>query len=150
MTLEGSKEADRQIIISEAMAKLTPNFQFLPSEMRDVKTRKPIEWSTHLTKFGRMLQNLWQNLAFVVNGQIGFGDGTHPDNINGVWASVADTGNANTDFTVVHNLQRVPVGYLVMTASIATDVYTGSVAATKTNLTLRSSAAHAALSLFIL
>jgi hypothetical protein len=132
------------------MSQITPNFQFLPSEVRDPKTRTVPSWNIQLAKFARMMLTLWQNLAFVLKGQIGFGDGTNLDNINGFWAIVPDTGPANTDFTITHNMGRIPVGYITMTASIATDIYTGSVSATKTQITLRSSAAHAAMSLFII
>jgi hypothetical protein len=132
------------------MSQITPNFQFLPEPVNDPKTHQPIPWSSNLSRFARMMLTLWQNLAYVLKGQIGFGDGTNLDNINGFWATVPDTGLANTDFTITHNLGRIPVGYITMTASIATDIYTGSVSATKTQITLRSSAAHAAMSLFII
>lgn len=132
------------------MPQITPNFQFLPNELKDPKTRQAVPATRDLSRFARMLQTLWQNLAFVLKGQISFGDGTHVDNISGAWASVPNTGAANTDFTITHNLGRIPVGYLTMTASIATDIYTGSVAATKTQITLRSSAANANITLFIL
>ena len=120
------------------MAKLTPNFQFLPPADRSV-----------LSRFARMLLQLWQGLAFVINGQIGFGDGTNSDNINGVWASVPNTGPANSNFTITHNLGRVPVGYILMTSAQGTEIYTGSVAATTTQITLRSAQANDSITLFI-
>jgi hypothetical protein len=120
------------------MARINNNFDFLPEDQK-----------SPLGRFARMLLKIWQNACFIWNGGISFGDGVHTDNISGVWASVPDTGLANTDFVVTHNLGRIPVGYLTMTASIATDIYTGSVAATKTQITLRSSASHASILLFI-
>ncbi len=118
------------------------NFSFIPSD-------PPREKVSSLTKFAQAVLRAWQLLTQVINGQISFGNGSSPDNIAGVWSAVVDTGLANTDFTVTHNLGRIPVGYLTMTASIATDIYTGSVSATKTQLTLRSSAAHASILLFV-
>jgi len=89
-------------------------------------------------------------MAQVVNGQISFGNGTSRDNINGNWVAVADTGAANADFTVNHNLGRLPVGYWAMTKNQAGDIYTGSVAATTSQITLRCSAANSNIKLFII
>src|SRR5215469_16124357 len=88
--------------------------------------------------FQKMMAQMWNVLAVAFNGNISFGDGTKIDNINGTWISVTTPGSANTDFAVSHNLNRLPVGYLPMSKSAACDVYTGSVAATNTALTLRA------------
>jgi len=106
------------------------------------------EHATRFIGFIQTLQKQWRNLVSVINGNIGFGDGVHADNVNGVWASV-NFPLANTDVTVTHNLGRLPVGYIVMTKSQAGDVYTGSVVATKTQITLRCSTAGTTVSLFI-
>jgi hypothetical protein len=124
------------------------NFAFMPSDPAPSAGGPAIP--SMLVNFAKAVLRAWQLLTTVINGQVSFGNGVASDNISGVWATVADTGAANTDFTITHNLGRIPVGYLVMTSSIATDIYTGSVAATKTQITLRSSAAHAAITLFIL
>lgn len=131
------------------MPQVPTNFSFLPDDPPPAGGSRTIQ-ATPLARFGRAVFRSWQLLTQVVNGQISFGDGSKPDNINGVWSFVADTGLANVDFVVTHNLGRIPVGYLTMTSSIATDIYTGSVASTKTQLTLRSSSAHASLTLFII
>jgi hypothetical protein len=102
-----------------------------------------------LDTFVLMLRKIYVNLASAFNGNIGFGDGTLTDNLNGAWASPVTPGAVNTDFTVTHNLGRIPVGYLVMSKSAACDVYTGSVGATKTQLTLRATVAGVTLKLFI-
>lgn len=97
-----------------------------------------------------MIAKMWRNLTTkVINGHISFGDGTHTDNIDGVWSPVTAPVAPNTDFTVTHNLGRVPVGYLVMQKDRAVDIYTGSVAATKTQITLRATVASAVINLFI-
>ena len=101
--------------------------------------------------FGRMLAKMWRNLAsLVVNGHLGFGDGTNRDNIDGAWANVVSPGVANTDLTITHNLGRVPVGYLVMAKNATTDVYTGSVAPTTSQITLRFTGVGVSVRLFIL
>lgn len=102
-----------------------------------------------LSNFVVMLRSLYQNLVGIVNGNVGFGDGTHPDNLAGAWINVTAPAVANTDFTVTHNLSRLPVGYWIMEKDRSVDVYTGSVAATKTQLTLRATVASAVLRLFV-
>src|SRR6266481_1003199 len=103
-----------------------------------------------LSDFVQMLKTVYQNFIQVLNGNIGFGDGTIPDNISGSWINVVAPVAPNTDFTVNHNLQRLPVGYWIMQKDRACDIYTGSVAATTTQLTLRATAASAVLRLFII
>jgi len=100
--------------------------------------------------FVTMLRSIYQNLVNVINGNLGFGDGTSIDNISGNWINVVAPGAANTDFTVNHNLNRLPVGYLVMSKSASTDIYTGSIAGTKTQLTLRSTVAGVTIRLFVI
>src|SRR5882762_11400739 len=102
-----------------------------------------------LSDFVQMLKTVYQNFIQVLNGNIGFGDGTIPDNISGSWINVVAPVAPNTDFTVNHNLGRLPVGYWPMQKDRACDVYTGSVVATKTALTLRATVASAVLRLFV-
>jgi hypothetical protein len=122
----------------------------IPTNLSYIPTDKPGVNPSPLRLFANAILRVWQLLAQVINGNVSFGNGTASDNVSGVWATAADTGLANTDFTITHNLGRIPVGYLIMTSNIATDIYTGSVAATTTQITLRSSASHAAITLFIL
>lgn len=102
-----------------------------------------------LEKAWQALRQAYERAAVIINGNISFGDGSNPDNIAGVWASVPDTGASDTDFTVVHNLGRLPVGYILMQTDVATLIYTGSVVATTTEITLRSATANASIVLFI-
>lgn len=102
-----------------------------------------------LVRFGALIQKMWRNLSLIINGQINFGDGTSRNNIDGVWANVVAPAAPNTDFVVTHNLGRIPVGYWVMEKDRACDVYTGSVAATSSQITLRATVASAVLRLFI-
>lgn len=96
-----------------------------------------------------MLSQYWLRLITIINGQIGFGNGVTKDNLNLAWGNVVTPGAPNTDFGVVHNLGRVPVGYIVVSKSAAVDVYTGSVAATITTLTLRATVAGVAIRVMI-
>ena len=101
------------------------------------------------SRFAMMLRRIYEQVSQAINGRISFGNGTTPDNIDGVWISVTTPGTANTDFTVTHNLGRVPVGYIVMRKSAAVDVYTGSVAATTTQLTLRATVISVDVVIFV-
>jgi hypothetical protein len=100
--------------------------------------------------FVQMIGKMWNNLAQLINGNVSFGDGTNADNINGAWANVVTPLAPNTDFTINHNLNRIPAGYLVMKKDRAVDVYDGSIAATTTQITLKATVASAAIRLFIL
>lgn len=110
----------------------------------DFTTKKP----EHIGRFTNMLQKIYRNLATVVNGKIGFGDGTNADNIDGVWATVTFA-LANTDTAITHNLGRVPVGYHVVSKSVSADIFNGVAAWTTTQLTLQSSVAGVTVRLFI-
>lgn len=102
-----------------------------------------------LRNFGQSLQKSYRNLVGVVNGKIGYGDGQKSDNIDGVWQTVTFP-VANADVVITHNLGRIPVGYHIMTKSVSCDVYNGSIASTKTQITLRGTVAGATVSLFLL
>lgn len=104
--------------------------------------------STSLKRFATMLQKVHQQDAKVINGKLGFGDGTKADNIDGAWATVTFA-SANTDTTITHNLGRVPVGYHVVSKSASTDVFNGVAAWTTTQITLQSSVAGVTVKLFI-
>lgn len=102
-----------------------------------------------LNAFVQMLKNIYQNFVTAFNGNVGFGDGTNPDNINGSWINVTAPVAPNTDFTVNHNLQRTPSGYWIMQKDRACDLYTGSVAPTTTQITFRATVASAVLRIFV-
>lgn len=109
-----------------------------------------LEFRTFVDGTWIMMKRIYELIARVVNGNISFGDGTTPDNINGVFANVTAPAAPNTDFTITHNLGRVPVGYWIIQKDRACDVYTGTVAATTTNLTLKATVASAVLRIFII
>jgi len=120
--------------------KIAPNLQFAVIE----PTKKSLE------AFVRMIRSVYQNFTTAFNGNIGFGDGTNLDNINGSWINVVAPVAPDTDFTVNHNLGRIPSGYWIMQKDRACDIYTGSIAATATQLTLRANVASAVLRIFVI
>ena len=86
------------------------------------------------------LFRIMQRVFRVLNGNVGFGDGTNTDNLDVEFITAVFT-LANTDLTVNHTLGRIPVGYFPFSKAAACDVYTGSVAATATQITLRGTVA---------
>ena len=102
-----------------------------------------------LTKWSLMIRKLYEQLARVVNGLVSFGNGVTRDNIDGEWASVANTGAADTDFTITHNMLRIPVGWILMSQTKAGVLYKGSVPWTTTTITLRCSVANDSILIFI-
>jgi hypothetical protein len=94
-----------------------------------------------------------RNHARILSGHISYGSApVNTDlsrNIDGVWATVADTGTANTTFSVTHVLGRVPIGFHVMRNNTAGVVYDSGTAWTSTTMSLKCSVAHAALTLFL-
>jgi len=94
-------------------------------------------------------QKAWQLLANGLNGHISFGDGSKTGNLDGVWVSVTSNILVDTDFTVTHNLGRLPIGWLVFNQDKAASVYKGSVTWTSSQMTLKASSASVSLLLFV-
>ena len=111
-----------------------PDFSF--NETQDNEAKEFFNWV-------RILVN---------KGMIAFGnvvDGNHGENIEGEHQTVADTGVANTEFSVTHTLARIPTGYIVTSNNKAGVVYTGTTAWTSTTVYFRVDAANCAISVFI-
>lgn len=60
------------------------------------------------------------------------GSNTNPLSLVNFWSG------SNTDTTVIHNLQRVPIGYYVTKKSDSCDVYDGTVIADDSTITLKN------------
>jgi hypothetical protein len=115
----------------------------------DFQPKTPPE-TPGVVKFGSMLRKLYEQLVRIVNGQLSFGKGISPDNIAGAWGAVADTGLANTDFTITHNLLYVPTGFILINQSLGGAIYQGVGAWTTTTITLRCTVAHDKILVFII
>ena len=63
---------------------------------------------------------------------------------------VADTGNANTKFTVTHHLGRVPNGFILTNSDKASVVYDDGTAWTTTSIYLKCNSANAAITITII
>jgi hypothetical protein len=98
------------------------------------------------------------SVAQALNGNLSPGNGTDfdtsgqpltysSDNMSGVILRIGSTANphgltnswvgSNADTTIVHNLNKVPYGYIVIAKDKPCDVYWGSVAATDIDITLK-------------
>lgn len=80
-----------------------------------------------------------------LQGRVRFGE-----NISGRFFNVSDTGSANTEFSINHNLSSIPTGYLVTSISNAGIIYKSSTSWTSSNVYLKCSSANAAVTLFLL
>lgn len=121
----------------------------MPKVFATLEGPEPKPEARSLALFFLMLRRIYSYLATIVNGQISFGDGVNRDNIDGNWVSTVTPVAPNTDFTLTHNLGRIPVGFLLMSSDRAVSIYNGTVPWTVTTITLKASVASAAVSLFI-
>lgn len=71
------------------------------------------------------------------------------DNIDGNFDAVADTGIADTEFVVTHNLNRVPIGFHVIRQSKAGSFYDSGTAWTTTQIFLKCGTANVAAIFFV-
>jgi hypothetical protein len=72
------------------------------------------------------------------------------DNIDGNFDVISDTGLADTQFTVTHNLNRQPIGYFVIRQSKAGSFYDSGTAWTTTQIFLKCSGANVAATIFVI
>lgn len=99
------------------------------------------------------LDNDVEKLFQLTHGRIRFGtgaDGDRGENIAGEFQVIADTGTANTEFSITHTLGSVPIGYIVLKNSVSGSIYNGSSSWTSTTIYLKHSGANAAITVFIL
>jgi len=86
----------------------------------------------------------------VLNGLIGFGSPVGGrDNIDGEFVTITSPAGADTEFTVTHNLGRVPVGFFVVNIDKVGIVYDGGTVWTTTQMFLKVNAATVTLTIFV-
>lgn len=90
-----------------------------------------------------------EDTANIVNGGISYGNGTDTAHIDCSWAFIADTGVANTEFSVNHNLGRIPVGFHVASKNKASDFYESGTPWTNKQIFLKAVAANVAVRFII-
>lgn len=108
------------------------------------------------------ISSMWNKLIQVVNYKISYSDPQSQakgitGNIDGVWPgtlaagyTVTTPGSANTEFTVTHNLGRVPVGYDIKSKDRAGQIYDSRKASwTNTQMFLKADTASMSIVLFV-
>ena len=88
---------------------------------------KPEELAKYVDLFG-------QDVTTTINGQLDFATNFNAKEITVVFAS------SNTDTATGHTLGRIPVRYIVTSATTAMSVYNGATASTSSTIYLKSSA----------
>lgn len=121
-----------------------------------MRVRKPSshvagEVNNHVEMIKDVYKALRGNISY---GQQGFnanniGINLVPDNIDGNFGSIADTGPADTQFSVTHNLNRVPIGFHVIRQNLAGSFYDSGTTWTTTEIFLKCSVAHVTATFFI-
>ena len=127
----------------------------MPSELDQIKDA-PIR---------RAMVSVWQHLARSINGRLYVGDAQsqlkkQTGNIDGVFPNpnnalvggypITTPGVANTEFTVTHNLGRIPAGYDVKAIDQAAIIYDSRRNNwTKTQMFLKANAASVNITLFV-
>jgi hypothetical protein len=94
-----------------------------------------------------------RDLFLMSSGRVRFGDGIDDapgENVAGEFQVVADTGSADTEFSISHQLGTVPIGFLVLNIDAGGVVYDSGTAWTDTTIYLKCSAANAAVKLFLI
>lgn len=103
---------------------------------------------THLRPFDRdliqVLGHLSNNLKAILDRGISF-----DDNVDIRRISVTSHASTGTEFSVAHDLGKVPTGYIVYGQSIAGTVYDGSTSNTTTTLYLKSDASSGVFRLLV-
>ena len=119
-------------------------------EQLDLSTSgKTQDYKSSFDRFQIVVKRYVERIANILNGQVWFGDGTNLDNMRGRWINTTTPVAANTDFTVAHNLGRVPVGWLVFSQDKAGSIYLGTIVADNNDITLKASASSMLVRLFI-
>ena len=120
-----------------------------------MQIRKP---STHLISDNNHVEVL-KDIYKALRGNMSYGHtgynksnpilGLVPDNIDGNFGTVSDTGTANTEFSVTHNLNRVPIGFHVIRQNLAASFYDSGTAWTTTQIFLKCNVANVAATFFM-
>ncbi len=94
-----------------------------------------------------------EQIFLCLSGRIRFGNNNtinnHGENVMGQFITYTSNGTPDTQDTVPHTLNSIPVGYIVVNRNKNGGVYT-SAAATSTNLYLKCSVASTTVTLFII
>lgn len=94
-----------------------------------------------------------KKIFLALNGRVRFGDGAdgeRGENVSGEFQVVADSGTANTEFSITHTLGATPIGYLVTKINKAGVVYDSGTTWTSSIIYLKCDTANTTLTVFLL
>lgn len=121
-----------------------------------MQVRKP---STHVIGEGNNHVKVLKDVYKALRGNISYGRqgfnaanptlGLVTDNVDGNFGITSDTGVADTQFTVTHNLNRIPIGFHVVRQNKAGSFYDSGTAWTTTHIFLKCNVANVAATFFI-
>ena len=121
-----------------------------PEQLDVSNSGDPQDYASLIDRFKQATKKYAERLANILNGQISFGNGVALDNMQGRWANATTPVVPDTDFTVVHSLGRVPVGFITVQIDKAGIIYYGTISATVQNLTLKCSTASTTIRIFVI
>lgn len=120
-----------------------------------MRVRKPSKHLSGSDNHGEVLKDVYKALR----GNISYGrqgqnatvpqGGLVTDNIDGAFGSIADSGSANTQFAVTHNLNRVPIGFHVIRQNNDGSFYDSGATWTTTQIFLKCGNANVGATFFI-
>jgi hypothetical protein len=84
-----------------------------------------------------------------VDGHLGFGDGVDADNMFGKWKAYTTNAAANTQDTIAHGLNMIPIGWLLFSIDKGGVLYRGATAWDVTNIYLKCTIDSANVLIFI-
>lgn len=116
---------------------------------KDVTFNSQGDLQSQVTRLDANLAKLFQ----LAQGRIRFGDGgdgEFGENMSGQFQVVADSGTANTEFSVSHNLGVIPIGFLVTLINKGGVVYTSGTTWTTSTVYFKCTTANTALTVFLI
>ena len=119
------------------------------SSNEEETTKKNEEYRGYLDNVDTDVKNIITNMQ----GRISFGeltDGKSGESVSGECSVVSDTGNADTEFTIAHNVGAVPLGFIVTNIDKGGVVYDSGTTWTSTNIYLKCTTANTNVTLFLL
>lgn len=98
------------------------------------------------------LQTFLDQLQRVLSGNISFGStgGVSDRNILCTQVSGTSPGVSDTEFTVAHNLGRIPIGFIVVSVDKAAIIYKSTTAWTSSNIYLKANATSVSYVLLVI
>lgn len=90
------------------------------------------------------LLSAWRELSNAINNGLRL-----EDNLDGSIITISDTGAANSENTLAHNLKRVPIGFLMINTDRGTTVYDSGTAWTTTNIYIKFGTANCAVKIIV-